>query len=535
MAERDPNDDRFLERIMRYLEDDLSEQGVATLQQELADDPRKREIFSLICLSDTLAHDEMPMLSAANPVIDEHPEPAGSMHETMILPAIEADDPESSDDPFALSNLSPRKKQRSWLRLGRWAAVFAIAITAFLLWHSSPKRAIAATVLSTVDAHWNGPADGAVLHPHDSFDLQSGCVALRFSDGTQLVAEGPAKLTCSGPAAVELSAGKISVKMPAGHNGFSVVTPDCRVTDLGTEFGVDAAAAFTDVHVFSGKVKIETAAPAGAQIVPIGGLAHVSAGRVLVTLDTSLPQLFVQDLSQSTMPLELADLLSGGNGTEEHRGGVLDPGSGAFGIWGTLDPWYDKSSDKPATADATYHRTIGLPVVDGCFIPAKTATPQPIDSAGDCFHFPNAVGTSSMRLCVAGNVAPLPGGKTITPVLNGTNYSFAGHSYVMVCPDIGFTLNLSAIRHLHPGGQLTRFRCQFGNLSPANQSGMADILVLIDGVQRFAQPGFTAQAGTVAVDIPLNQSDHFLTIATTGGGAGNSLLIGDAYLDQAKH
>lgn len=546
----DPDDSRFLERVMRYLEDELSEQGVALLREELAEDARKREIFAQICVSDTLAHEELRGMMAANPAIDEHPESASSgdsMHDTMVLPAIARDIHLPSEDGDAQSlehpntpnkpNAPPRKP---WLKYGSWAAVLILGITAFLVFHSTPKPALAATLTSTSQAQWadpsaSPPADGQ-LRVGEEIDLKSGCAALLFPNSTRLVAEGPVRIKFNGPNAVELLNGKISVKMQSGQSGFVVTTPDCKVTDLGTEFGVyaDSLAKSTDVHVFSGRVQVVVdGSSAAPQMIGIGGLAHIAAGVVRVTPDASLPQLFVQDLSQSTTSLELADLLSGGDGIAEHRGGVLDPASGAFGIWGVLDPWYDKTSTTLMKDNGLYHRCSALPVIDGCFIP--TGAMQQVDSAGNQYSCPACAGGSAMRLCVAGSVAPLPGGKTITPKLGDTNFSFAGHSYVMVCPNLGFTLDLSAMHHIHPAGQISRFRCKFGNFGSTDVTAKADLLLLVDGVQRFSKTGFTPQDGLISVDVPLAASDRFLTIITTDGGTtgkANNLFLGDACLDQ---
>jgi hypothetical protein len=549
----DPDDSRFLERVMRYLEDDLPEPGVAQLREELERDARKREIFSLVCISDTLAHEELRGILAANPVIDEYPETVAasgeSMHDTMILPAIGRGVVASSDDDAISLDVPrarvPAKGRRSWMKYGGWAAVVILVVilgtAVFLMVHSPRKKAMVATLTSTVQAEWGDPSvsppSDHQLRLGEEIDLQSGYAGMRFANATQLVAEGPVRMKLTGINSVELFSGKISVKMQPGQSGFCVLTPDCRVTDLGTEFGViaDAAVKATDVHVFSGRVQVAVNG-SQPQTVTIGGLAHVTSGVIGVKADSSVQQLFVQDISQSTTPLELADLLSGGDGTEEHRGGVLDPGTGAFGIWGTLDPWYSQSRITLANDDGGYHRTSALPVVDGCFIPASGLSQQ-VDSAGDHFRFPAVAGASSMRLCVAGSVAPLPGGKTITPKLGDTNFSFAGHSYVMVCPNMGVTLDLASIHHIHPVGQISRFRCKFGSFGSAENQGKADLLVLVDGVQRFFKAGYTAQDGILAVDVPFAASDRFLTVVTTDSGAagtGNNLFLGDAYLDQLQ-
>jgi hypothetical protein len=582
----DSDDSRFLERVMRYLEDQLPEQGIELLREELTTDERKREAFALICISDTLAHEELPGIEAANPAIDEHPEKPedknlerehlvgeaaqasnesmhetmhDTMHDTMVLPAIVESPNEPVDDAITLPTFPSKAAapaSGAWQRYALWAAGLVVALTGVLLWSFTPRTPIAATLTSSLQARWSdasaGPPVGGALRVGQVLDLESGCAALKFPNATQLVAEGPVRIKLTGPNSVELISGKISVKMLSGQSGFVVKTPDCVVTDLGTEFGVsaDPSSKATDVHVFSGQVQVAAAGSnAPGRLVTVGGLAHAESGSVSVKSDASVRQLFVDDLSQSSVPLEVADLLCGGSGAEEHRGEVIDPVTGASGIWGTLDPWYDKSSALRGAGDGQFHRAASLPVVDGCFIPNGDGGLQQVDSAGHQFNCPTCSGGSSMRLCVGGSVAPLPAGKTTTPKCGDANFSISSHSYVMVCPNMGLTLNLSAIQHIHPVTHISGFRATFGCFgpsdasadaaadTPSNPSGTANFIVLVDGVQRYSKTGYTAHDGPISFEIPLTASDRYLTIITTDSGdAVNApyLFLGDAYLIQKR-
>lgn len=535
---------------MRYLEDQLSAEGVAQFRQELATDARKREIFALVCISDTLAHEELPAIIAANPLIDEYPESPQaeeSLHDTMVLPAIGRDVEEPTDAvaPVAagMNWSAASKPKRRWIKPAGWAALLLLGITIFLLLRPRHKAPTIAELASEIDAVWTDPSAGHVagerLDAGAELDLKSGCATVVFPDSTRLIAQGPVRVKLTGPDAVELPQGKISVKMVEGRSGFVVVTCDSRITDLGTEFGVDADAVThsTDVHVFSGSVQVAaTGSNAPARKVVGGAMAHVSSGVIDVVADASQPQMFVRDVALPTTSLEIADLLSRGDGTTERRGAVIDPMTGACGSWGKLDPWY--RANVPAQApksDESYHRTNALPVVDGCFVPSGSGAAQQVDSAGDRFQCPPCEGICTMRICIGGSMAPEPSGGTIVPRLGETNYSFAGHSYVLLCPDAGLTLDLSAVRRIHPAGQLKRFRCVFGKTGSSHGSvGKFDLIVLVDGVERFARLGFTDQDGVMNVDLPLGGGDRFLTVITThnDGASGDDLFIGDAYLDE---
>jgi hypothetical protein len=56
---------------------------------------------------------------------------------------------------------------------------------------------------------------------------------------------------------IRLVTGKITADVGAGGKGFCIETPEARIVDLGTVFGVDStSAARTDVVVFHGKVEV---------------------------------------------------------------------------------------------------------------------------------------------------------------------------------------------------------------------------------------------------------------------------------------
>ncbi|WP_013629432.1 FecR family protein [Rubinisphaera brasiliensis] len=127
----------------------------------------------------------------------------------------------------------------------------------------APASGMAAILLDSEDAIWEGAesriAYGRSFSPGRKLVLKSGLARLAFSCGAGVTLEGPAVLElCSGWQAC-LHRGKLAAIVPEGAEGFTVLTPQKRIIDLGTKFG--AAVDETGnarVQVFEGEVKVES-------------------------------------------------------------------------------------------------------------------------------------------------------------------------------------------------------------------------------------------------------------------------------------
>jgi hypothetical protein len=223
----------------------------------------------------------------------------------------------------------------------------------------------------------------------------------------------------------------------------------------------------------------------------------------------------------------VVDLLWGGDGTTHRRGNQIDPTSGASG---NLPPANERKGD------GAYHPVPSLPVVDGCFMPNGAGGPVRTDSAGHTFAFPGTNGLTYLHI-VAGGKIPVPAGRDpIGTALAGVDYAAPEHGLLLVHPNAGLTLDLSAVRRLHPGSRLTRFHCALGNSHPKVRQSKADAYVLADGASRFERRQFTGNDGAFHVDVPIQDADRFLTLATTDGGDGTAaddVLLGDPTFDLA--
>ena len=93
------------------------------------------------------------------------------------------------------------------------------------------------------------------IEKHSTVQLSQGSIELTFSHGSRALILAPARFTLHGEKELHLHQGTAWFRVEEAGQGFQVVTPELRVTDLGTEFGVRSdPAAGDEVHVFKGKV-----------------------------------------------------------------------------------------------------------------------------------------------------------------------------------------------------------------------------------------------------------------------------------------
>lgn len=121
----------------------------------------------------------------------------------------------------------------------------------WLCWR--PLAAAAVLVLGFVLMHeWPGTKGSPPLV------IESGSsVTLDFDHGAKATVYGPASVVRLGPSEARLIHGRLTAVVPPAARGFAVETPAGRVVDLGTRFGVLAAAAQNvEVHVFEGQVEV---------------------------------------------------------------------------------------------------------------------------------------------------------------------------------------------------------------------------------------------------------------------------------------
>jgi hypothetical protein len=516
--------DRYAELIVRYLDGDSSAADLASLQALMKSQPLCRELFVSISLQRCAITRMLKRISRQDDEADLRAVDHG--RRAPILPAKAA-----GKFPAASRRYSPRGlgTRVRWMSTAAALAAVATGIALVVLRQGSrpniasvprfPNRieTPVATVSALAAAGWDGAAisAGDAMEAGRALSLRSGCAQLTFAGGAMVIVEAPARLTLDSPAALTLTEGRLSAIVSGG--GFTVRTPAATVLDLGTDFGVSTAqSGSTDVEVFKGKVQASTRLGAAGGQSPLvlteGQAAMVSLDAVTLDPNGAMPQRFIRGLSRASGVLDVVDLVAGGDGTRHRRGVGIDPLTGELV---TRHPIGD------FTGDGKYHHTVALPVVDGCFVPNGRSGPVQVDSIGDRFAFPVTSGMSFNRVWAGGAIPSR--GRPLFTMLAGVDYAQPGHGLLFIHSNTGLTLDLAAIRRLHPGASLSNFHCVVGNsFVPLPEDGgaepRAEAHVVVDGKQRFHRAGFSNKDRPFRINVPLAAADRFLTLATTDGG-----------------
>jgi hypothetical protein len=114
-----------------------------------------------------------------------------------------------------------------------------------------------AVLMRSYNAEWNGLQieDGDSLSPME-LSLKSGIAELEFYGGASVILQGPAVFTVIDGQHGRLSSGRLRSYVPSQAHGFTIDTPDAKVVDLGTSFGMKVDLESTAVEVFEGEVEV---------------------------------------------------------------------------------------------------------------------------------------------------------------------------------------------------------------------------------------------------------------------------------------
>lgn len=133
---------------------------------------------------------------------------------------------------------------------------------------SEPTDSGVAVLVHAVDAQMPGdhpPQIGDILSP-GKLRLESGLLELKFYSGAKLVVAGPADLELVTAYEVICRRGRIRAQVPPAARGFSIISPQFELVDLGTEFALSVGAnGESKVQVLDGEVELY---PPGAKHSP---------------------------------------------------------------------------------------------------------------------------------------------------------------------------------------------------------------------------------------------------------------------------
>jgi hypothetical protein len=141
-----------------------------------------------------------------------------------------------------------------------------------------------AWLVNAQNCQWADEEPTGDMRAGNLLKLERGLAAIRFACGARVVLEGPASLELLSERSARLRQGKLTARIPEGAAGFAILSPQGKVIDLGTEFGMAVSAdGAAHVYVFAGKVEAHPAAGGGAGVsLSQNQAARIAAGKVTV-------------------------------------------------------------------------------------------------------------------------------------------------------------------------------------------------------------------------------------------------------------
>lgn len=146
-----------------------------------------------------------------------------------------------------------------WRRLALPAA--AALISAGLVWLWEKEPAPVAVLAKASACKWGNSAlptlEGSDLQP-GLLELVDGIATLKFRSGAEVTLEAPVTLEVLSAMECRIRKGTVMAEVPPQAKGFTIHTPETKVIDYGTRFGVSAGEdGKCLVHVMEGLVEVE--------------------------------------------------------------------------------------------------------------------------------------------------------------------------------------------------------------------------------------------------------------------------------------
>ncbi|MFK7765851.1 MAG: LamG-like jellyroll fold domain-containing protein [Mariniblastus sp.] len=140
-----------------------------------------------------------------------------------------------------------------------------------------------ALLTKDVNAVWNEGGKIQIGKPiaPGMVGLKEGLIQIDFFCGATMILEGPARLEITDENSGFVHYGKLRVFVPEQAKGFTLLSKQCEVVDLGTEFAMNVdSEKGAEVHVLEGEVRVKDASADANEELLVGGKAARFAGNM---------------------------------------------------------------------------------------------------------------------------------------------------------------------------------------------------------------------------------------------------------------
>jgi hypothetical protein len=178
---------------------------------------------------------------------------------------------------------------RRWLALA--GSLLAAAGFAVGQWSWKSRRGVEAApknvawLINAQDCLWaadDADTPGRDMKVGKVLRLDRGLAEVEFDRGARVILKGPAALELLSDNAARLLSGELTAKVPVPAHGFTVYSPQGKVVDLGTEFGVSVDdPGTTSVRVFAGELTAQAKDDGRSPVLLVKGQEALIDGRAV--------------------------------------------------------------------------------------------------------------------------------------------------------------------------------------------------------------------------------------------------------------
>lgn len=438
----------------------------------------------------------------------------------------------------------PHKRSKSAL------ATFVISVAAMLFiilllrFGPVPRVEVATvshsmgTVLADGDSFMVGSRLSSGTNPQW---LHKGTVEITFDYGARVVIEAPAQFTLNSAENISLYSGRLFAHVPQRSKGFMVETPNSRVIDLGTEFGVKVDFdSSSNVYMMKGKASVFSGSKGQTgqgQILTAGDARRVDSKGGIETIpmrENEFARAFLvgQSILWRGQDIDLADIVGGGCGLGTGRiEDSIDPMTGKMAPWKIADERQGTGRYVPVN-DSVF--------IDGVFVPDGGNGPIQVTSSGIQWQSPDTSNglkyTIANSLRIPDDLDEFKDYSGVTPkedailskaaegkvplrplgLMGSGTLPDESDSSIFMHANAGITFDLEQTRKVLPNARIVKFKSIFGVGEITDKSALLDVWVLVDGQPRFYSQHVTA-ASNVNIDVDLSNGGRFLTLVVTDG------------------
>lgn len=182
--------------------------------------------------------------------------------------ADEAQEAESAEEGNVVPFSAGEARRRRWPLSAKLALAASLTVAGFIAvmgWiqsrpESETNDAGCAVLVDAAGVQWaegSRPWQVGMSVPAGKLALQGGLVRLEFYSGASVTLEGRSELEIVSVHEAKCRYGQMRVHVPPHARGFRLTTPEAKVVDLGTEFGLKVSdEGKAEVHVFDGEVEV---------------------------------------------------------------------------------------------------------------------------------------------------------------------------------------------------------------------------------------------------------------------------------------